>query len=541
MIRTRFPPSPTGYLHIGGLRTALYCYLFARKNKGTFVFRVEDTDQERFVPGALENLIDTLDWVGLEYEEGPYKKDPTDPKSEILQKGDHGPYIQSQRTEIYREYTEKLLDTGHAYRCFCTKERLEEMRQKQTELKQAPMYDRRCLDLPKSEVEAKIANGESFVIRQKMPYEVIKFKDLVRGNVQFDGKIIDDQVLMKSDGFPTYHLANVIDDHFMEITHVIRGEEWLSSTPKHIALYKAFGWQAPEFAHLPLLLNADRSKLSKRQGDVSVEEYIKKGYLKEAIINFAALLGWNPGSGEENEIFSLEELKEAFSLEKVHKAGAIFNIEKLDWFNWRWQKRKFNEELKKTAEEIDPNVNITATKKDQLDYVFSSPAAESEFFTARGEKLRKICDEYLKPEFKKDMSKLHKALITIEEKILKSPKEVNENLEFYYTLPDYDPKLLTHEKLKVDKETVKKSLEACLETLLNADNFNTPTAIQNTLMEVVGKLGFKNGQVFWPLRSACTGMEFSPGVFETVWVLGKEETLKRVGKAIEKISQVVVN
>ncbi|MEK7548111.1 MAG: glutamate--tRNA ligase, partial [Patescibacteria group bacterium] len=338
-------PSPTGYLHVGGLRTALYCYLFARKNGGKFILRIEDTDRERYVEGAVENLINTLEWVGLAYDEGP-TKDGKDI-------GNLGPYTQSKRTEIYRKYAQELIDKGHAYRCFCTKERLEEMRKRQEENHLAPMYDRKCLELPKSEVETNIKAGIPFVIRQKMPYETIKFKDLIRGNIQFDGKTVDDQILMKSDGFPTYHLANVVDDHLMEITHVIRGEEWLPSTPKHIALYKSFGWNPPEFAHLPLLLNADKTKLSKRQGHVAVEEYIKEGYLKEAIINFVVFLGWNPGSGEENEIYTLDQLEKAFTLDKVHKAGAIFNLEKLDWFNWRWKKQNFLEKLAVLTGKID--------------------------------------------------------------------------------------------------------------------------------------------------------------------------------------------
>ena len=312
-IKTRFAPSPTGYLHVGGLRTALYCYLFAKKEGGTFLLRIEDTDQERFVEGAIENLISTLKWVGIEYDEGPY--------------------IQSERTALYKEHAEKLLESGHAYHCFCSKERLTELREKQESAKQATMYDRKCADIPLEEARKRVEAGESHVVRQKIPYENLKFKDLIRGNVQFDGKNVDDQVLVKSDGFPTYHLANVVDDHLMEITHVIRGEEWLPSTPKHIFLYRAFGWDVPEFAHIPLLLNKDRTKLSKRQGHVAVEDYIKEGYLREAILNFVSFLGWHPGAGDENELYTLKELEKAFSIDRVHKAGAISDIEKLDWFN----------------------------------------------------------------------------------------------------------------------------------------------------------------------------------------------------------------
>ncbi|MFH1533905.1 MAG: glutamate--tRNA ligase [Nitrospirota bacterium] len=484
MIKTRFAPSPTGYLHVGGLRTALYCYLFARKNKGKYLLRIEDTDQERYVEDAEESLIKTLEWVGLHHDEGPFR--------------------QSERTEIYKEHAQKLIDSGHAYRCFCSKERLDEMREKQMQRKQATMYDRKCADLPESEVKAKMEAGESFVIRQKMPYTTIKFKDLVRGNVQFDGKTVDDSVLMKSDGFPTYHLANVVDDHLMEITHVIRGEEWLPSTPKHIALYNAFGWEIPEFAHLPLLLNQDKTKLSKRQGDVAVEDYIKKGYSKEAITNFVAFLGWNPGGGEEKEIYTLKELEEVFSLEKVHKAGAVFNIEKLDWFNWRWEKENF---AKETA-------NMTPEQK--------------------AEKLLKKCEQYLSPDQKKDKEKLLKAVLIVEEKILKDPKETATNIDFYFNLPEYNKELLTHEKMMVDFNQALLALEKAQEDLQKLDNW-TKESLKQTLLETVQALGAKNGQVFWPLRSALTGVQFSPGVFESAWILGKEETLNRIETAINKL------
>jgi glutamyl-tRNA synthetase len=533
MIKTRFAPSPTGYLHVGGLRTALYCYLFAKKNSGKFALRIEDTDQERFVPGALENLIDTLHWIGITYDEGPERKDPNDKNSEIIEKGPVGPYIQSKRTQIYKEQVQKLIDSGHAYHCFCTKERLDEMRERQTAQKLAPMYDRKCLDLPQSEIEEKIKAGEKFVIRQKMPYETLKFKDLIRGNVQFDGKTIDDQVLIKSDGFPTYHLANVVDDHFMEITHVIRGEEWLPSTPKHVALYKAFGWNAPEFAHLPLLLNADRSKLSKRQGDVAVEDYIKKAYLREAIINFVVFLGWNPGSGEEQEIFSMEELEKAFSIEKVHKSGAIFNLEKLDWFNWRWKKRFFNEELEKLAKEIEPTVVITEPRKGQFTYTFSDQKNEEKFQKNRCEKLLKICDNFSIKDYP-DNEKLMKALLTVEEKILREPKDIKEHINFYFTPQEYSKELLTHAKMGVDLGQAMISLKAGKEDLEKLSDWNQKT-LQETLMQTVTRLGVKNGQLLWPLRAALSGLEFSPGVFELAWVLGKEETLKRIETAVNKI------
>ncbi len=530
IIKTRFAPSPTGFVHVGSLRTALYCYLFARKNNGKFVLRIEDTDQKRYVEEAEENLLHTLKWAGLECDEGPYITE----KGEILEKGALGPYTQSKRTEIYQKHAEILLKEGRAYRCFCTAERLDEMRKKQIENREAPMYDRKCLDLPESEIEEKIKNGEEYVIRQKIPYENIRFKDLIRGNVQFDGKTIDDQILVKSDGFPTYHLANVVDDHLMEITHVIRGEEWLPSTPKHIALYNAFGWTPPKFAHLPLLLNEDKTKLSKRQGHVAVEEYIKEGYLREAVINFVAFLGWNPGGGEEKEIYTLKELEEIFSLEKVHKAGAVFNIEKLDWFNWRHRKHNFTEEIKALAKKTDPDVKIEEPRKEQFKYIFEKPEKEKEFIDKRGEKILKICEKYIPDDYKKDLDRLKKIVVTVEEKILKNPKEVIEHIDFYFALTDYKKELLTHEKMDVDFNRAGKSLEGAKAALVSIKEW-TPENLEKTLLETVDKMGVKNGQVFWPLRSALSGLQFSPGVFELAWALGKEETINRIQIALNKL------
>ncbi len=525
MIRTRFAPSPTGYLHVGGLRTALYCYLFAKKSKGKFILRIEDTDQERYVEGAVENLLKTLDWVGLEYDEGV--------QLDKSQKGEYGPYVQSERTEIYKEHVEKLIESGDAYHCFCTKERLDEMREVQTKNKQATMYDRKCLDLPKSEVKAKIEAGEKYVIRQKIPYELVKFKDLIRGNVQFHGKTIDDQILVKSDGYPTYHLANVVDDHLMEITDVIRGEEWLPSTPKHIALYNAFGWEQPNFAHIPLLHNSDGSKLSKRQGHVAVEDYIKEGYSKEAIINFIAFLGWHPGSGEQKEIFTLEELEGIFSLEKVQKSGAIFGIEKLDWFNWRWQKEKFNQEITAIAKEIDPSLEKTEPRKGQIKFVFETKEMSDRFIKTKGEKLLEICTDFLTSQIK-DKENLPEVLTTVDEKILKNPKETEENIKFYYELPNYDKELLTHEKMGVDLNQAKESLEQGKKTLEELENWSEDK-ITDALLKTVERMGIKNGQLLWPLRAALSGLQFSPGVFEIAKVLGREESIERINQAIKKI------
>lgn len=331
-IRVRFAPSPTGFLHVGGLRTALYNHLFARNNGGTTILRIEDTDRSRYVEGAVENLLRTLDWAGITFDEGPVAGGP------------YGPYVQSERTELYREHVELLLREGKAYRCFCTSGELDASRQRQIESKLDPAYDRRCRSLTAADVEGKLAAGAAHTVRLKVPLLGSRhFTDLVRGEITVNFDAIDDQVLLKSDGFPTYHLANVVDDHHMRVTHVIRGEEWLPSTAKHLLLYDYFGWTPPQFAHLPLLLNQDRSKLSKRQGDVAVEDYKDKGYMPEALVNFVALLGWNPG--DDRELFSLSELEQAFSIERVSKAGAVFDIDKLRWFNSQYLRALQPEQL----------------------------------------------------------------------------------------------------------------------------------------------------------------------------------------------------
>jgi len=322
-IRVRFAPSPTGYLHVGSLRTALYNYLYAKKVGGKFILRIEDTDQSRYVEGAVENLLNTLSAMGLDYDEGPEKG------------GDVGPYFQSERTEIYNKYVKELLDNNKAYRCFCTADDLEKMREEQKEKGLDTKYNGHCRHLTQQEINAKLENGDNFVIRLKTPQDgEIFFYDIVREKVTFPWDMIDDQVLVKSDGFPTYHLANVIDDHLMKISHVIRGEEWLSSVPKHLLLYEAFGWKPPKMCHLPLLLNPDKSKLSKRQGDVAVEDFLKKGYLAETLINFVALLGWHAQGNE--EFYTLGELEKAFSLKRINKSGSVFDVEKLNWMNGQY-------------------------------------------------------------------------------------------------------------------------------------------------------------------------------------------------------------
>jgi glutamyl-tRNA synthetase len=496
-IRVRFAPSPTGFLHVGGLRTALYNYLFAKHTGGTFILRMEDTDQKRLVKGAVEKLIESLKWAGLENDEGVVLED-----GKVSQRGDCGPYVQSQRLELYKKYAKQLVDEGKAYYCFCKPERLEEMRKIQEAQKQPPMYDQFCLkNLSKEQVEENLKNNTPCTIRMKVPEnEMVEFVDLIRGKVSISTNTVDDQVLIKSDGFPTYHLANVVDDHLMQISHVIRGEEWVPSTPKHIILYKAFDWDVPQFAHLPLLLNPDKTKLSKRQGDVSVEDYVKKGYLKEAIINFVALLGWNPGKGSTQEIFSLEELIKVFELEKVHKAGAVFDLKKLNWINGQYIKKMPIDELYKASLEF---------------------WKQKEFYKQASEE--KKSEEYLKK------------VLTIEKERLNNFSEVGESNKFFFQDPEYNKELLKWKDM--DDDELKESLEKSYENLSKAEDKDFKlTSDPNWLQQLFVWLEKgQRGQVLWPLRVALTGAEKSPSPFEVAWVLGKEESLKRIKKAIAKI------
>jgi glutamyl-tRNA synthetase len=479
-IRVRFAPSPTGYLHIGGLRTALYNYLFARKNNGKFILRIEDTDRKRFVEGAIENLIDTLKWVELDYDEGPDTG------------GDSGPYLQSERLNIYNEQIEKLLDSGNAYYCFCTAERLQELREEQQrqKLPQAK-YDKHCLHLSKEEIEEKLDSGISKVVRLNVnPDEKIIFEDIIRGRVEFNSENVDDQVLIKSDGFPTYHLANVVDDHLMGISHVIRGEEWLSSTPKHILLYDFFGWEKPEFAHLPLLLNPDKSKLSKRQGDVAVEDYREKGYLKDALINFVALLGWN--AGDDVEFYKMEELINKFSLERVNKAGAVFDIQKLNWMNAEHLRKLPNETLLKM-------LKVDLSKSEYKDYSFDD------------DHLLMIIDA-----MKERVSFVGEFVTTC---------------RYFYEIPK------GYEQKSIDKNWKSETpahLEMIVDSILKIDNPNKED-YENVLTEVATKLNVGKGKLIHPLRLAASGQSTGPGMFDLLAILGKDEVIRRIQIAIEKI------
>ena len=482
-IRVRFAPSPTGYLHVGGLRTALYNYLFAKQNGGDFILRIEDTDQNRYVEGAVENLIETLKWVGLEYDEGPNKE------------GKVGPYFQSQRLDLYNKYVNQLLEQGNAYRCFCTAERLSNLREQQQKAKlPQAKYDKHCLHLSNEEIKKNIADGISYVIRLNVKAgESVVINDIVRERVEFSRDVIDDQVLIKTDGFPTYHLANVVDDHAMGITHVIRGEEWLSSTPKHILLYNAFGWEIPTFAHLPLLLNEDRSKLSKRQGDVAAEDYKLKGYLKEALINFVALLGWS--TSDNDEFFNMKDLIEKFSLERIHKAGAIFNIQKLDWIN--------TEHLRKQDKGI-----ILKMLKENL--------AESKY------KDLEFTDEYL--------------LLVIEgmlERVSFVKDYINNSPYFFEPPTSYDEDVIK----KRWKDDSVKLLENYSSKIAQLNN-PTKEDFEFALKQVAEEAECGAGRIIHPVRIATSGVGIGPGVYDLLLIIGKDEVISRINKAIKTIPEL---
>lgn len=483
IIRTRFAPSPTGYLHVGGLRTALYNYLFAKKNNGKFILRIEDTDRARYVEGAVENLTSTLTWAGLNFDEGAGTS------------GDFGPYLQSQRINIYKEYADQLIKENKAYYCFCSQQRLSELRKKLEKEGLQAKYDKHCLNLPKEEIEKKLAEKESYVVRLNvLPNQNIFVNDAIRGKVEFNSDTVDDQVLIKSDGYPTYHLANVVDDQLMKITHVIRGEEWLSSTPKHILLYDYLGWEKPVFAHLPLLLNQDRSKLSKRQGDVAVEDYRSKGYLKEALINFVALLGWT--AGDDREFYYLNELVESFSLQRVNKSGAVFNIEKLNWLNAEHLRKKDNSEILKLLKE-----EIAQSKYQEKTY----------------------SDDYLL----KIIEAMKERVSFVREYIEKSP--------YFFEAPEeYDKTVISKRWKDKSTELMKKLIEKY--TILQNPSKED---YEKALKEITTGLEVGNGQLIHPLRLAVSGMGVGPGVFDILDIIGKEETIKRINRAIETIPEIL--
>lgn len=475
-IRTRFAPSPTGYMHIGNLRTALYEYLIAKSQGGKFILRIEDTDQERLVEGAVDVIYNTMRMTGLQHDEGP----------DIG--GAYGPYVQSERMGMYMGYAKELVEKGQAYYCFCTKERLESLKESNAEGAAFAKYDRHCLGLSEEEVQAKLDAGEPFVIRQKMPNTgTTTFSDVVYGDITVDNAELDDQILMKADGFPTYNFANVVDDHLMKITHVVRGSEYLSSTPKYNLLYQAFGWEPPVYVHLPAVMRDAHHKLSKRHGDKSFEDLVNEGYVVEAIMNYIALLGWSPS--DNTEIFTLKELEQKFDMAGLSKSPSIFDIKKLTWMN-------------------------------------------SEYLKAMNfEKYYQLAEPKLKEALGDTDLDLKKIAVLLQKR-LETLNDIPAMVQFFKKLPVYSTELYTHKKMKTNDEIALSSLEAVLPVLENLNDWNTDS-IHDTLMALVSTLGIKNGQLLWPVRTALSGEPTSPGgAMELADILGKEESIRRIKAGI---------
>lgn len=483
--RTRFAPSPTGRMHIGNLRTALYEYLIAKHEHGDFILRIEDTDQERFVESALEIIYKTMDTAGLHHDEGPDKD------------GGYGPYVQSERqaSGMYLHYAKQLVEKGEAYYCFCTKERLDSLRQEGSKEtgKEITMYDKHCLHLSKEEVEANLAAGMPYVIRQNNPTKgQTTFSDVVFGEITVDNAELDDMILMKSDGFPTYNFANVVDDHLMEITHVVRGNEYLSSAPKYNRLYEAFGWDIPAYIHCPLITNENHKKLAKRSGASSFEDLLELGFLPETIVNFVALLGWSPVGDE--EIFSLDQLIEQFDFTRINKAPAVFDMVKLKWMNSEYIKKMDDEVYYEYALPI-----IKQTVKKPLDY-------------------KKIAD-------------------LVKTRIEVFP-DITEKIDFFQELPEYDIAMYTHKKMKTNSENSLEVLNELLPLYETLDDYSIPS-IEKTAMDYVAKKGCKNGLALWPLRTAVSGKQMTPGgAYEIMEILGKDESIYRIKKGIEYLNEV---
>lgn len=477
-IRTRFAPSPTGYMHVGNLRTALYAYLIAKHEDGDFILRIEDTDQERLVEGAVDIIYNTLKETGLNHDEGPDVGGPV------------GPYIQSERKDIYLEYAKKLVEKGEAYYCFCSKDRLDMLKENAEALKRPFKYDKHCIDLSKEEIEENLAKGIPYVIRQNNPTTgTTTFTDVIYGKISVDNSELEDMILIKSDGLPTYNFANVVDDHLMGITHVVRGNEYLSSSPKYNRLYEAFGWDVPVYVHCPPIMKDQHNKLSKRNGDASFGDLIDKGYLKEAVLNYIALLGWNDGSNE--EIFTLEELIKKFDYKDISKSPAIFDNAKLKWMNGEYIRKLSLDEFHELAMEQYKKV----LHKD-FDFKFIS-----ELLHTRCELLN----------------------------------DIPEQIDFLEELPEYTTDLYVHKKMKSTVETSLENLERVLPILEAIDEKDwTMDNIHDKVFELIKSLEIKNGQMLWPIRTALSGKSFTPGgAFEIAILIGKEESLKRMHKGIE--------
>ena len=481
-IRTRYAPSPTGRMHVGNLRSALYEFLVAKHDNGTFMLRIEDTDQERYVEGAVDIIYRTMEATGLIHDEGPDKD------------GGFGPYVQSERmkTGIYMEYAKKLIDKGEAYYCFCDKERLASLKTEvDDEGKSIIIYDKHCLSLSKEEIEANLAAGKPFVIRQNIPNEgTTTFHDELYGDITVENAELDDMILIKSDGYPTYNFANVVDDHTMNITHVVRGNEYLSSSPKYVRLYDAFGWKVPVYIHLPLITDENHKKLSKRSGHASFEDLIEQGFLTEAVINYVALLGWSPEDNQ--EIFTLDELIKNFDYHRISKSPAVFDIVKLRWMNGEYFKAMDDEKFYKLA--------------------------------------KPYLEKALPGNF--DLKKIAKMVKT---RIEVFP-DIDGQVDFFRELPEYDIEMYTHKKMKTNAESSIQVLNDVL-PILEAQEDYTNDALYKTLLKYVEEKGYKNGYVMWPIRTAVSGKQMTPaGATEILEILGKEESLKRIRKGIELLS-----
>ena len=480
-VRTRFAPSPTGRMHVGNLRTALYAYLIAKHEGGDFILRIEDTDQERYVEGALDIIYHTLKETGLVHDEGPDLD------------GGVGPYVQSERQAqgIYLKYAKELVEKGEAYYCFCGKERLESLKQ-EVAGKEIIVYDKHCLHLSKEEVEAKLAAGVPYVIRQNIPNEgTTSFEDEIYGKIEVPNSELDDMILIKSDGYPTYNFANVVDDHLMGITHVVRGNEYLSSSPKYNRLYAAFGWDVPVYVHCPLITNEEHKKLSKRCGHSSYEDLIEQGFVTEAVVNYVALLGWCPS--DNREIFSLEELVEAFDYHHMNKSPAVFDYTKLKWMNGEYIKK--------------------------MDF----------------DKFYEMALPYIKEVITKDYD-LKKIAHMVQTRIEIFP-DIRDHIDFFEELPEYDVAMYTHKKMKTNAQTSLEVLQEILPVLEAQEDYSND-ALYQTLLKYVEQKGCKNGYVMWPIRTAVSGKQMTPGgATELMEVLGKEESLARIRKGIELLSQ----
>ncbi len=479
-VRTRFAPSPTGFMHLGGLRTALYNYLYARKMGGKFILRIEDTDQERFVEGATEVIYDTLRGCGMEWDEGPDVG------------GDYGPYVQSERKSLYLPYAQQLVEKGAAYYCFCTKEELDGRRAAAEARGEVFKYDKHCLNLSKEEIQAKIDAGVPYVIRLNCPTEgESSYDDVVFGHIAFPNSDLDDMVLIKADGMPTYNFANVIDDHLMGITHVMRGMEYLSSTPKYNLLYNAFGWEIPQYIHLTTVMRDAQHKLSKRDGDAYYSDFIEKGYLKEALINYLALVGWNPGTDQ--EFFTMDELIQAFDIHRLNNSPGIFDVNKLDWMNAQYiAKMDFDQYLE--------------TAKPWFDKVLAGKGID---YRRLAELMQSRTDVFCR---------------------------IPDKIRFLAEMPEYDTAIFFNKKQKSDETVAREVLPLLVPVLDGIDDW-TEQNIHEVVMAKIAEWGRKNGAVLWPLRIAISGLESTPGgAFEIAYLLGRDETLRRLRLSLEKLN-----